>query len=177
MSEKTCWVVTEGKAGMENQALGLAEAIGYPVSVKRLNVRQPWRSLPSALWFRPFSALASSGDTLEPPWPDLLIGCGRLSIPLSIAVRRASGGKPYTVQMQHPRVALSNFDLVVPPRPAPQLGLGPFAATIRSMPTRVSRRRKAVCSSEGLRLLEIIADQQKLISAARGLVRLMRERC
>jgi len=116
MSEKTCWVVTEGKAGMENQALGLAEAIGYPVSVKRLNVRQPWRSLPSALWFRPFSALASSGDTLEPPWPDLLIGCGRLSIPLSIAVRRASGGNTYTVQMQHPRVAFSNFDLVVPPR-------------------------------------------------------------
>ncbi len=116
MSEKTCWVVTEGKAGMENQALGLAEAIGYSISVKRVAVRSPWRNLPSALWFRPLQALHPSGDLLEPPWPDLLIGCGRLSIPLSIAVRQASGGKTYTVQMQHPRVSFSKFDLVVPPR-------------------------------------------------------------
>ena len=30
-----CWVVTPGHAGMENQAVALAEAVGLPFVVKR----------------------------------------------------------------------------------------------------------------------------------------------
>ena len=33
-SQATCWVVTDGKAGMENQCLGLAEGVGIAASCK-----------------------------------------------------------------------------------------------------------------------------------------------
>ena len=111
-----CWVVTAGLAGMVNQALGLAEAVGFAIEEKRVSVRPPWRFLPARAWIKPFASLSGDSDPLAPPWPDLLIGCGRLSVPLSVAVRRASGGRTFTVQLQKPSLPVHNFDLVVPPR-------------------------------------------------------------
>lgn len=116
MKPKTCWVLTDGKPGMENQALGLAEAVGFEITVKRISVKAPWRWLPPALWFDRFAALHHSGDTLDPPWPDLLIGCGRMSVPFSLAVRRKSLRQTFTVQIQNPVVSAAGFDLVAPPR-------------------------------------------------------------
>lgn len=116
MSKETCWVVTDGKPGMVSQALGLAEAVGMPIVEKRVAIRAPWRWLPAPLWLTPFAALGPRSDPLAPPWPALLIGCGRMSVPLSVAVRRASAGRTFTVQLQKPEVSPACFDLVVPPR-------------------------------------------------------------
>ncbi len=116
MKSKICWVVTDGKPGMENQALGLAEAVGFDIEVKRISVKAPWRWLPAGLWLDRFSALHHSGDALDPPWPDLLIGCGRMSVPYSLAVRRKSLRQTFTVQIQNPAISTKGFDLVVPPR-------------------------------------------------------------
>jgi mitochondrial fission protein ELM1 len=116
MTDEICWVVTDDKPGMVSQALGLAEAVGLAIVEKRISVRAPWRWLPPHVWVAPFAALARDGDRLARPWPRLLIGCGRMSVPLSIAVRRASAGRTFTVQIQNPAISLTNFDLVVPPR-------------------------------------------------------------
>ncbi len=116
MAERTCWVLSDGKPGMENQCLGLARAIGIPTVVKRVHTRAPWAWLPPAAWIAPFLALGPDSDPLAPPWPDLLVGSGRQSVPFSIAVRRASAGRCRTVQIQNPAVAPDNFDLVVAPR-------------------------------------------------------------
>lgn len=62
------------------------------------------------------STLEPSSDGLEPPWPDLLIASGRVSVPYAIAIRRLAAGRSFTVQIQDPRVAPGRFDLVVPPR-------------------------------------------------------------
>ena len=83
-----CWIVSDGKAGMENQCLGLAETLGVEPAVKRIQVRKPWRWLPPSLMPAPLSALDSGGDRLAPPWPDLLIASGRLAVAPAIAVRR-----------------------------------------------------------------------------------------
>ena len=122
MGIKTCWVVTDGRAGMRNQAWGLAEALarrdpdgGLEVVVKTVKVRKPWHWLPAALWINPLARLASESDTLKAPWPDLVIGCGRITIPLVMAIGKASNRGTYTVQLQDPRIDPGNFDLVVPP--------------------------------------------------------------
>lgn len=111
-----CWVVTEGAIGMENQAVGLAEAIGLPSVVKRVVARAPWRYLPAQAWPRPLSLTATASDPLVSPWPRLLITCGRRSVPFSTAIRRTSAGACFTVHIQNPKVRLQHFDLVVPPR-------------------------------------------------------------
>ena len=113
--QNTCWIVTEGATGMENQCLGLAERLGLPIQVKRLKVAKPWRWLAPRTWGSAFGHLEAGSERLEPPWPRLLIGCGRQSIPFSLAVKRASGGKTFTVQCQNPRIGAEHFDLVIPP--------------------------------------------------------------
>jgi len=110
-----CWLLTDGKVGMENQCLGLAEALGILPVVKRIRVRFPWRHLTPHLWVAPFAALDPAGDALAPPWPDLLIASGRVTVALSRAIRRASKGRCFTVQIQNPTVGLGDFDLVIAP--------------------------------------------------------------
>jgi len=116
MSDKICWVVTDGGAGMENQCRGLAEAVALPTVVKRVRPRPPWKWLPPPLCFAALRSLGPDSDRLEPPWPDLWIASGRQSVALTAAVRRASRGATFTVQIQSPGMSIANFDLVVVPR-------------------------------------------------------------
>lgn len=113
------WAVTDGRAGIENQALGLAEAIGRRVPVrltaKRIQLRTPYSWLPPGFVPAPRNALSIGSDPIEPPWPDIFIGCGRASVPLAMGVKHWSGGKTFVVQLQDPRVNSREFDVVVPP--------------------------------------------------------------
>ena len=109
------WALTTGEAGAAGQAEGLAAAVGRPYEVKTVRLLRPWSWLPA---HRQAPGLLQYGlaDRIEPPWPELLITCGRRSASVSIAVRRAAGGRCFTVHIQNPRVPLHHFDLVVPPR-------------------------------------------------------------
>lgn len=104
------WVLHDGKAGMASQALGLAEATGFPYVEKVLDIGPPWTWLPPQLWLAPLAAAR-----LRPPWPDVVIGCGRLTAAPALAIRRASGGKCVAVQLQDPGVGHGEFDLMVVP--------------------------------------------------------------
>jgi hypothetical protein len=110
------WAVHDGKVGMANQVLGLAEAVGWPFEEKRLSVRAPWSHLMPPFWLRPLAAAGAGGDRLEPPWPDLLIGCGRNAVAPAQAVKRASGGRTFWVQIQDPRFGRDQADLLVVPQ-------------------------------------------------------------
>ncbi|TKA88628.1 hypothetical protein FAZ79_09420 [Guyparkeria sp. SB14A] len=114
------WAVTTGEAGMANQARGLAEAVaertGWPVVQKTIGMPRPWRWLPMHWVPNPLGKLSPDSDRLAPPWPRVLITCGRRSAAASIAIRRASGGRCFTVHVQDPLIPPRYFDLVVPPR-------------------------------------------------------------
>lgn len=116
MQPLTCWVVSDGKPGMENQCLGLAEALGLTPVVKRVSLRTPWRQLSPYLRIGNRFAAGPEGDAIRPPWPDLLIASGRQSIAPSLAARRLSRGRTFTVQIQGPQISPRHFDLVVVPR-------------------------------------------------------------
>ncbi len=113
------WTVTDGRAGIEAQAVGLAEALARRVTIrlttKRVQMRSPWRWLPSGFTPFPRQALAVGADELNPPWPDIWIGCGRASIPFSMGVRQWSGGRTFVAQLQDPRINPREFDVVIPP--------------------------------------------------------------
>ena len=115
------WVVSDGRAGIENQALGLAEAIQRltpsTITVKRIAWRGLFDRLPSALKIPAMLSPASDAPFPAPDeaWPDLWIATGRASLPLSLAVRRRSQGKTFVVQTQDPRLSPDRFDMVVAP--------------------------------------------------------------
>jgi len=113
------WVVSDGRAGIEAQALGLAEAVAAltpaTITVKRIGWPRWMARVPSQLIVSPLKLLTSASDAIAPPWPDLWIGNGRAAIPLSIGVRRWSGAKTFVVQLQDPLRPSRLFDLVIPP--------------------------------------------------------------
>lgn len=113
------WAVSDGRAGIENQALGLAEAIARRtpahIITKRMQLRPPWLWLPPGFVPAPRQALTLGSDTIDPPWPDLFIGCGRAAAPFALGIRTWSHGKTFVVQLQDPRVNPREFDLVIPP--------------------------------------------------------------
>jgi mitochondrial fission protein ELM1 len=121
------WAVHDGKIGMANQVIGLAEALGLPFREKRLVIRAPWRHLAPMLWLQPLRALAPEGDRLAPPWPEVLIACGRLATAPARAAKRASGGRIFWVQVQDPRFARDEIDLMVVPSHDPARGDNVFS--------------------------------------------------
>lgn len=112
----SCWAVSEGHAGMENQCVGLAERLGAPFQVMRVHPRAPWTWLPPGLWPAPMLALGADSSRLAPPWPDVMITCGRRSAPYALHVKRASAGRTFAVHIQDPLTRLDRFDLIAAPR-------------------------------------------------------------
>ena len=101
---------------MENQCLGLAEAMGLTPQVKRVRLRFPWKQLsPALLRIGNRWSLAAGSDPIAPPWPEVLIATGRHSVSSSLVVRAAHPAC-FRIQIQDPGIAPSRFDLVVVPR-------------------------------------------------------------
>src|SRR5437868_11878420 len=98
----TAWAVTTGEAGMRTQARGLARAVADAVIEKTVAGGPTWP------WSR-----KSGDEALSPPWPDVVVSCGRRSAASSLAIRKASGGRTLNVHVQDPRGRADAFDLVV----------------------------------------------------------------
>ncbi len=136
------WAVSDGRAGIEAQALGLAEAVARlkpaHISVKRIGWRfglgrLPWRLIP------PF---AQTGDPIAHPYPDIWIAAGRATLPLSTRMLDLAAGKTFVVQTQNPRAPLSRFDLVVPPEHDGLSGLN--VVPILGAPNRITAEKLAL---------------------------------
>jgi uncharacterized protein len=143
------WVLHDGKAGMQSQALGLAEATGFRLIEKRLDIRWPWRVLPPQLWPPSRRVVAAGAVMLGPPWPDLVIGCGRNTVVPALAIRRASAGRTALAQIQDPRLGRSEFDLLIVPEHDRLRGrrvLVSRGAMHRVTPVRLNAERKRFAS-------------------------------
>lgn len=139
-------IATDGRRGIENQALGLAEAVAArrDATIHRLQVRQPSR-LDSWRWFWQLPTDADEARAIiaahchapVPPRLDVWIGCGRAAVDLTRMARRLPQ-PPLVVQVQHPRRPTGGFDLVFPPR---HDGLAPTPRVIPLLgsPNRINR--------------------------------------
>ncbi len=103
----TSWILSEGYAGLQAQALGLAEAAGLDPEMRVLVPRAPWKWVSASLWPAPLAAVS---DAVSGPLPELLIGCGGMAAAVGAALRRDG---PPVVQVQHPRMDPRRFDLIV----------------------------------------------------------------
>jgi mitochondrial fission protein ELM1 len=98
---------------MRTQARGLAEAVTPAAQEKLVAVKRPWRWLPAG-WPGVLAGVeAQPGYSIAPPWPDLIVTCGRRSAIVGVALKKRAGGKPLLVHVQDPLAPLRDFDLVV----------------------------------------------------------------
>jgi mitochondrial fission protein ELM1 len=111
------WVITDGSAGNENQAVAIAEAVGLPFALKRVKVRGTMRLIPARLHiYLPASRLLRSVVSSEPlaaPWPRLVISAGRRSATIALAVKRSSTA--FGLHILNPKLPAELFDLITAP--------------------------------------------------------------
>lgn len=113
-----CWVITDGRAGNDRQALALAEQLGLPFRHLVLGLRAPWswfapRQLPGGRLALP---APQRRGVVVPPWPAVAIGCGRAAGYYTRLLHRLSEGGTYTVQILDPRIDPLHWDTVIAPR-------------------------------------------------------------
>ena len=105
-------ILTEGYAGLEAQALGLAERAGLVVAATRvLRPALPWGRLPPRFWPAPLAMVGGThGETLGGLPDGIVLTAGGTGAAVGAALR---GQGRRVVQIQNPRMRLDRFDLVV----------------------------------------------------------------
>jgi uncharacterized protein len=111
----TSWVLTDGKAGDELQALSVTEALGLEPDIRRIAPKAPF------VWAMPWGPIdprehpGAPRSPLAPPFPDILIASGRRAVPYLRFVKKASGGRTYTVFLKDPRMGPKTADFIWSP--------------------------------------------------------------
>jgi mitochondrial fission protein ELM1 len=86
------WVLADDRPGSVNQALGVAEALGWPFTIKTIRYR-PLARVPNWLLGATSLGLSTAARTaLAPPWPELVIGAGRRTAPVARWLKRRRPG-------------------------------------------------------------------------------------
>ncbi len=112
----TCWIVTEGMKGTENQCVGIAETMGLTPIIKTISLKSPWKQLVPYVCFATESSLTTESDNISAPYPDILIVSGRKSICIAKHIKKKNNGKTFTICIQDPKISPKNFDLVIAPQ-------------------------------------------------------------
>jgi mitochondrial fission protein ELM1 len=102
------WILSEPYAGLQAQALGLAEAAGLSPGLRTLKARFPWTMVSAPRW--PWPLRSVQREALAGPLPGLVLSCGGMAGAVGAALR---GADRRVVHVQHPRMPLDRFDLVV----------------------------------------------------------------
>lgn len=111
------WVISDGRRGMENQALALAEHCAYiaPLEITALQLNKKNWFYSSPTWLQIYLKQSLNAYNLPSTVPDWVIGCGRSAIAPLIQLKRHFGSAIFTLYVQRPYVNPSLFDLVIAP--------------------------------------------------------------
>ena len=141
------WLITDNKAGMIVQCRGVADALHLDYVHKQVDPKGLQRLL--SPWLHPAKSehFGENGSAFAPPWPDIAIATGRLSIPYIRALSRWAGARTFTVVLQDPRTGLRTADMIWVPEH--DLLRGPNVITTLTAPhsfsqDRLSELRKAM---------------------------------
>ncbi len=112
------WVLADDKAGHKNQALGVAEALGWPYEIKKItynkNADRPNLFLGASLK----GIDRENSDPVSPPFPDIVISAGRKTVPIAKYIKKqakAEGKRCYLAHIMWPDAPAGGFDLIAVP--------------------------------------------------------------
>ncbi|HUL07656.1 MAG TPA: ELM1/GtrOC1 family putative glycosyltransferase [Candidatus Acidoferrum sp.] len=113
MSAPSVWILLADRAGGNGQLISLAEALGWPYERKAMAYNWLNRCPNILLGATLATTRRSSAEQLQPPWPDLVIGASRRSVPVARWIRQQAGGRTKLVHLLHAMAPLDLFDLVI----------------------------------------------------------------
>ena len=151
LAGQPAWIITDGKAGMDVQALGLAKALGLEAQMKHVSPSGFWRF--AAPWGPPGpkERIGHPDSALfAPPWPAVCIATGRVSVPYVRKIRQMAGSQTYCIILQDPKTGAGSADLIWVPEHDRRRG--PNVITTSTAPHGYSRdmlsRMRANCPAE-----------------------------
>lgn len=131
------WVLLSQRRGDNNQLLALAEALGMPFETRTMAYKRLARVRMKLQRVSAMHLTAPSRAWLRPPWPDLVIGIGRRTVPVARWIQRQNAGRTRLVRLGHPRAPNRLFDLVLT---TPQYPVPPGSNVVR-LPLAMNRFR------------------------------------
>jgi hypothetical protein len=111
-SPRTIWILTDGKAGDVAQCAGVAEALQLPYEMRTVSPSVPYS------WWLPFGPIplkdreTCAGSPIQAPYPDIAIASGRRAAAYLKRLKRASGGRTFTVFLKDPKTGPKTADLL-----------------------------------------------------------------
>jgi mitochondrial fission protein ELM1 len=109
------WVLADNRAGNANQAIGLAEALGEKFTIKHLKYNFLGYLPNFFLRDKEFYIDKKTSDSLETPFPKLVISSGRRTAPLALSIKKKSPSTKI-VQIMKPSITEGKFDLIILPQ-------------------------------------------------------------
>lgn len=111
----TTWILSDGKAGTEGQAIGLAKALGLDYTLFRLQAKWSWKYLPAWMWWKPLQHVTPDlSQALLTSKPDIIIAGGRITAMPAKYLRNTHGA--FTIFILNPYIPAKHFDLVICPQ-------------------------------------------------------------
>jgi hypothetical protein len=132
------WLLLGSRRGDNNQVLALGEALGLPFETRTMAYTRTARVRMKLLRVSVGHLRAHSRRWLQPPWPDLVIGIGRRTVPVARWIKKQSGGRTRLVRLGHPRARNDLFDVVITTRQYPV----PPGDNVLYLPLAMGRFRK-----------------------------------
>ena len=104
-----------GKSGHEVNVLGVAEALGAPYELRRVEPRALYARAAPYGPLDPKDRPGAAGSILAAPFPDIVIACGRVTVPYIRALKRERGESVFAAFLQDPRHGRPAMDLIWAP--------------------------------------------------------------
>ena len=124
------WLLFGERRGDNAQVQALVRMLGWPFQVKQLRWNADYDIQPREAGISLAGLDRAASDPLEGPWPDIIIGIGFRSAPISRWIQQQGGGRALNIRLGRPRTELAPYDLVIT---TPQYGL-PAAGNVRETP-------------------------------------------
>jgi len=112
LAGQQAWLITDDKVGMQVQARGVAEALGLACTVKEVAPQGFWRFAAPYGPPDPRDRFGAPDSLFAPPWPQIAIATGRLSIPYVRRLKQLAGAQTYTIILQDPKTGAGTADLI-----------------------------------------------------------------
>ncbi len=110
------WLFADSRPGNLNQAIALAEKIGFNYELRPIEYNF-WGKLPNHLLaLRPIHIKKELLNSWKAEgYPDLIISSGRRTASLASYLKRKSGNRIKIIQIMHPSLPLNHFEVVILP--------------------------------------------------------------
>jgi mitochondrial fission protein ELM1 len=106
------WSLTTGETGSRQQARGLARELSTNHEERVVRVSRFAALAPSGLFSLTLAGVRAVEGAIAPPWPDVVVSCGRRAGLAALAIRRRNPAPMVLIHVQPPK-APDAFDLVV----------------------------------------------------------------